>query len=231
MKTMHGMTLEVVANALGHRSDPSTAPDIIGMEGIPQKDLEDFKSRAYPATLSTPNQQKFGKQGKAEKKVKVDGPLSTETIQAQLAEFQKKKDDQEIQDLVKQGITFPPGLSPRESLHLFSFSHPPPGSGPYATRTKSQLIPPVNHFIPSPIGNVSGGFGRTFPDGKSDALVTPNSLVTSVSPKFVSKSAFFRWRLIVDLLLHQVSSLRNSILFLRFPRPRLDLVRLDRKIR
>lgn len=196
---MHRETLETIANALSHRSDPTSIPEISGMDGIPAQDLQEFKARYNPPpTLQSvvPSKQpKLGKPDAAVKKSKIDAPLDTETIQAQLAEFQKKKDDQEIQDLIKQGFVFPPGLTPHQAFQTFRYRNPPPGLGPFAARPLHQL------FLPTPsTGNTNpAGSGNTpfntHVDGKSDIIALPsqsNSFLhnSAYSPKFVSKSAF-----------------------------------------
>ena len=95
LKTMHRQTLETIANALSHRSDPATIPEISGMDGIPAQDFQEFKARYNPPPTSqsvVPSKQfKLGKPDVVVKKSKIDAPLDAETIQAQLAEFQKKK--------------------------------------------------------------------------------------------------------------------------------------------
>jgi hypothetical protein len=118
---MHRQNLEAVANALTHRSDPTNVPDISGMDGIPAQDLQEYKSRNRPTTTNTPNvamlkQFQPVKTELPAKRARIDTPLGAETIQAQLAEFQKKKEQQEIQDLQNQGILFPPGLPAHSAL-------------------------------------------------------------------------------------------------------------------
>ena len=199
LKTMHGQTLETIANALSHRSDPATVPEISGMDGIPAQDFQEFKARYKPpSTSQTVVLSKQFKQGKPDvvvKKAKIDAPLDAETIQAQLAEFQRKKDEQEIQDLIKQGVIFPPGLTPHQALQTFRYRNPPPGSGPFAAKRLSQL------FLPTPAtGNTNPAESgdtlfKTHVDGKSDVIALPsqsNSFPhnSAYSPKFVSKSGF-----------------------------------------
>jgi len=176
LKTVHRQALDKVANALEHRSNPATIPDISGMDGIPAKDLQDFKARMLPSQTASQKQQKPWKPSDPSKRIKIDTPLATETIQAQLAEFQKKKDDQQIQQLINEGISFPPGLSPRQALHIFAFRHPPPGTGPYAAKSKLQLYP----------------MATSLTDGKSDAI-TPQSnsfRFPACPPKFAPKSTY-----------------------------------------
>ena len=199
LKTMHRQTLETIANALSHRSDPAPAPEISGMDGIPAHDFQEFKSR-YNLPSTSPNivpskQFKQGKPDSVVKKAKIDAPLDAETIQAQLAEFQKKKDEQEIQDLIKQGIILPPGLSPHQALQIFRFRNAPPGSGPFAAKPTSQLfLPSPGTGNTNPIGSGNTRF-KTHVDGKSDTTALPsqtNSFLhhSAYSPKFVSKSVF-----------------------------------------
>ena len=192
---MHRQILQVVANALTHRSDPSNIPDITGMDGIPAQDLQEYKSRTHPTTtqpqpILPPNialLKQFRPAVKTDvtpaKRAKIDTPLGAETLQAQLAEFQKKKAQQEIQDLQKQGILFPPGLPAHSALSLFAFRTAPPGTGPFAARS------PIPHAAST----------TDIKDGKSDVPVTTAALSSqssinnsassaSASPKFVSKS-------------------------------------------
>jgi len=225
---MHRRNLEVVANALTHRSDPTNVPDITGMDGIPAQDLQEYKSRTHPTAQKTTNLPNMAllkqfQPVKAEvpsKRAKIDTPLGAETIQAQLAEFQKKKEKQEIQDLQNQGILFPPGLPATSALALFAFRTPPPGTGLFAAKPN----------------------GPVTKDGKSDTLPTAalssqsiNSSLTSTSasasPKFVSKSVFLlrQTLMVVDLLLHLVSSLGNMILCCRCRLRHQRLLHRDKK--
>src|SRR5271170_3147622 len=145
---MHRQNLEVVANALTHRSDPTNVPDISGMDGIPAQDLQEYKSRTHPTAQKTTNVPNMGllkqlqpvKTEVPAKRVKIDAPLGTETIQAQLAEFQKRKEQQEIQDLQNQGILFPPGIPAHSALALFGFRTSPPGTGPFAAKPSGSGI-------------------------------------------------------------------------------------------
>ena len=199
LKTMHRETLETIANALSHRSDPATVPDISGMDGIPAQDFQEFKARynppSTPQTVVPSRQFKLAKPDAVVKKAKIDAPLDAETIQAQLAEFQKKKDEQEIQDLIKQGVIFPPGLTPHQALQIFRYRNPPPGSGPFAAKPLSQLflsIPATGNTNPAGSGNTPF---KTHVDGKSDTIALSsqsNSFLhnSAYSPKFVSKSVF-----------------------------------------
>ena len=199
LSTMHRQTLETVANALTHRSDPATIPEISGMDGIPAQDFQEFKARynppSTPQTIASSRQFKQGKPDAAVKKAKIDAPLDAETIQAQLAEFQRKKDDQEIQDLIKEGVIFPPGLTPHQALQIFRYRNPPPGSGPFAAKPLSQLFLPTSataNTSPAGLGNAPV---KTHVDGKSDIIALPpqsNSFLhnSAYSPKFVSKSVF-----------------------------------------
>lgn len=194
---MHRQTLEKISNALSHRSDPATVPEISGMDGIPAQDLQEFKSRIQPTNPQTSpilKQPKPFKPDSGVKKAKIDAPLDPETIQAQLAEFQRKKEDQEIQELIKQGIAFPPGLAPRQALQIFGFRNPPPGTGPFAAKNPSQLIPPVIASYPPTPGSQGPHPSKAFADGKSDSPALSSqfnpSFNSAYSPKFVSKSAF-----------------------------------------
>jgi hypothetical protein len=194
---MHRQTLEMISNALSHRSDPATVPEISGMDGIPAQDLQEFRSRIQPTnpqTSAVSKQFKPSKPDAAVKKAKIDAPLDPETIQAQLAEFQRKKEDQEIQELIKQGLTFPPGLTPRQVLQVFGFRNPPPGTGPFAAKNPNQLIPPAIASNPPTLGVHGPPPSKTFADGKSDSPALSSqfnpSFNSAYSPKFVSKSAF-----------------------------------------
>jgi hypothetical protein len=233
LKTIHGQTLETVMNALSNRSNPATIPEISGMDGIPAQDLQEFKSRLHqsPSHANIPSKQmKLFKPDATVKKAKIDAPLDPETIQAQLAEFQKKKADQEIQELVKQGIIFPPGLSPQQALQIFSFRNPPPGTGPFAAKPLSELIltpATVSASIPK----------NTFMDGKLETPALPSqsnvSFNSASSPKFTSKSVFSKIRgaNLLDLRLHQVSNLLNTIRYYLFRHRHRDLLPLVRSLR
>jgi hypothetical protein len=204
---MHRQNLEVVANALTHRSDPTNVPDISGMDGIPAQDLQEYKSRNRPATANTPNvamlkQIQTVKTEVPSKRAKIDTPLGAETIQAQLAEFQKKKEQQEIQDLQNQGILFPPGLSAHSALGLFAFRTPPPGTGHFAAKSTAQVTKDGKLDTPPTTALSSQSINSSL-----------TSTSASASPKFVSKSVFLprQTLMIVDLLLHRVSNLGNMI--------------------
>jgi len=235
LRTMHNETLETVPNALANRSDPATVPDIQGMEGIPTKDLQEFKSRVRPSSkppLSLPQfLQKAGKVEPVVKKAKVDAPLGAQEIQAQLAQFQKRKEQQEIEELKKTGIAFPPGLPESQALKLFNYRKElPPGTGTYATRHPLTLIPPTHPLI----------LAQKLSDGKSDTaspFPQPSALPVSSNPSsvlpvthssspsnaVVSKFAFFVCRrLTVDLLHRLVLNLRRILRFSRFRRRQPD---------
>jgi len=240
LRTIHNAILETVPNALASRSDPATVPDIQGMEGIPTKDFQDFKSRVRPSKpqLSLPQfLQKAGKVEPVVKKAKVDAPLGAQEIQAQLAQFQKRKEQQEIDELKISGITFPPGLPESQVLKLFNFRKElPPGTGPYATRHSLTLIPPTHPLI----------LAQKLSDGKSDSASpfpqtsvlpvssNPSSVLpansSSPSNAVVSKFTFFVCRrLIVDLLHPLVLNLQRIPRFSRCHRRRQDHWLLESK--
>jgi hypothetical protein len=211
---MHGETLESVLNALPNRSDPENVPDISGLDGIPAEDIQDYKDRRQGNSIATPkNNTMIPTQTNnlvkpptaklldpAPKKAKIDvpvQPLQPEQIQAQLAEFQKRKDDQEVQDLLKQGFVFPPGISPLDALSKLAYRSLPPGSGPYATKPMGLLvIKPADIPIPPHPLSLTTTTSLSIADGKSDKFVPPhpqtNSLPASAYPSsVVSKSVFF----------------------------------------
>ena len=223
---MHRQNLEVVANALTHRSDPTNVPDISGMEGIPAQDLQEYKSRNRPTTTNTPNvamlkQFQPVKTEVSSKRAKIDTPLGAETIQAQLAEFQKKKEQQEIQDLQNQGILFPPGLPSHSALGLFAFRTPPPGTGAFAAKPTAVVTKDGKLDTPPTAALSSQSINSSL-----------TSASASASPKFVSKSVFLLRQTLmsVDLLLHQVSSLGNTILYYRYRHRHHRLLHRDRKL-
>lgn len=239
LTTMHRENLEVVANALAHRSDPAKIPDISGMDGIPAQDLQEYKSRTHPNSTiqQAPTLPAFAllKQFQpvkadvpAMKRAKIDTPLGAETIQAQLAEFQRRKAQQEIQELQTQGILFPPGLPAHSALSLFAFRTAPPGTGPYAAKSASVTLPTTTSAT------------DIKDDGKSDvpttAALSSQSIINlsasaSASPKFVSKSVFLLAISAddgIDLLRHRVSSLRNLIRCCRCRLRHLRPLRRDR---
>lgn len=136
------MGLERISNALNHRQNPSTVPAVSGMDGIPPSDLQEFKARVrsvmpsivMSSTSTTLKQQSRPiKQEPITKKAKIDTPLDPGTIQAQLAEFQKRKEEEEIKELLNSGIALPPGLTPSRAISLF-VKTAPPGSGPFAAK-------------------------------------------------------------------------------------------------
>lgn len=154
MKSMHILALETVANALPHRSDPANVPDISGMDGIPLKDLQEYKSRVHPTTPAPPPlppPKPIPKPPSTPaKKTKVDTPLSAEAIQAQLSAFHRKKEQEEINELKANGILFPPGVPESKALALFAFRSVPPGTGPYAAKSlpfgkSAPFLPPPLH--------------------------------------------------------------------------------------
>jgi hypothetical protein len=197
---MHSQTLETIPNALPNRSNPANIPDVSGMDGIPTQDVQAFKARlslSLAAKSTTPQKQlKAGKVDSAPKKQKIEAPLEPETIQAQLAEFQKKKEQQEIQDMINHGVALPPGLTPHEALQKLGLRNPPPGSGPFAAKPIASLLPnnPANSITAaSPNASVNTS-GKTVADGKSDkfaVLPQSNSFPASAYPSnVVSKSVF-----------------------------------------
>jgi hypothetical protein len=198
LKTMHRESLETIPNALSHRSNPATVPDLSAMDSTPANETKDIKPRIHPPSAPQPappqKQFKFQKFDQTVKKAKIDAPLGTEAIQAQLAEFQRKKEDQEIQDLIKQGIIFPPGLSPHQALQILGFRNPPPGTGPFAAKSAAQLMPLVQTGPVPPAPGASNNPLKTFSDGKSNTPAFPpqssSSYHSASSPKFVSKSGF-----------------------------------------
>jgi hypothetical protein len=195
LKTMHRESLETIPNALSHRSNPATVPDLSAMESTPTNDAKPrIQLSSTPQSGPPQKQLKFQKFDQTVKKAKVDAPLATETIQAQLAEFQKKKEEQEVQDLIKQGIVFPPGLTPHQALQIFEFRNPPPGTGPFAAKSAVQLMPLVQSGPIPPAPSISNNPPKTLSDGKSNTLAFPpqssSSYHSASSPKFVSKSGF-----------------------------------------
>lgn len=196
LKTMHRESLESIPNALSHRSNPATVPDLSSMDSTPTSEVKDAKPRIHlPSVLQPAPPQKplkFQKFDQTVKKAKVDAPLGPEAIQAQLAEFQKKKEDQEFQDLIKQGIVFPPGLTPHQGLQIFGFRNPPPGTGPFAAKSAAQLMPLVQT---GPVPPASNNPPKALSDGKLNTLAifppqSSSSHHSASSPKFVSKSGF-----------------------------------------
>jgi hypothetical protein len=196
LKTRHAQTLEKIPNALSHRQNPSAALTISGMDGIPISDLQQFKARVRPimqsiATTPTSTSLKQqvcpNKQEPIAKKAKIDTPLDPGTIQAQLAEFQKRKEQEEIQELLNSGIVLPPGLSPSQAMSKF-IKAPPPGSGQFAAKPLATFPHPSNINIPSPAT-------ESVNDGKlgSSAAFKPQSQSQSTSCP-ASKSAFFLLR-------------------------------------
>jgi hypothetical protein len=193
-KTRHAQTLDRIPNALSHRQNPLAIPTISGMDGIPASDLQDIKARVRPTMqfiattpTSTAFKQQVGpnKQEPSAKKAKIDTPLDPVTIQAQLAEFQKRKEQEEIQELLKSGIALPPGLSPSQAMSKF-IKAPPPGSGQFAAKPIATFPHPSNINISSP-ATVSVN------DGKLGSSVAFKSQSQSTSSP-ASKSAFFLLR-------------------------------------
>jgi hypothetical protein len=189
VNTRHGVALERISNALNHRQNPSTVPAISGMEGIPLSDLQEFKARVRPTMPSTimsststalKHQSRPTKQEPPTKKAKIDTPLDPGTIQAQLAAFQKRKEEEEIKELLKTGTALPPGLTPSQAISIF-IKTAPPGSGPFAAKP-----------LPNQT-SISGLASESVNDGKlgssSAAFKSQPQFQSTSSP--ASKSGFF----------------------------------------
>jgi hypothetical protein len=180
LKSMHKEKLETIPNALPQKADPEKCPEITGMDGIPELDYEDFKARRQaplvpplpsippapgttPTVVRPPGMESGAAPGTASKKAKIDTPLDEGTIQAQLAEFQKKKEEEQVKHLIDSGIVLPPGVPSNLVLSKFP-SVPPPGEGLYAA-TK-----------------LPAAFAVSGLDGKSlDSTTVPSSNIASSS--------------------------------------------------
>ncbi len=187
LKTMHKEKLESIPNALPPKADPEKCPEITGMDGIPELDYEDFKTRRQaplvpplpsippapgttPAVVRTPGVETNAAPGTVPKKAKIDTPLDEGTIQAQLAEFQKKKEEEQVKHLIDSGIVLPPGVEPNLVLHKFP-SVPPPGEGLYPA-TK----------LPAAFASVKSTSAVSGLEGKSlDSTTVPSSNISSSS--------------------------------------------------
>src|SRR5579859_2852488 len=112
MKSIHRSTLDAIPGAVAHRMNPANAPEGNANDGIQATDLQSFLARVRTTSLPQPTTTATKKP--EVKKVKVEAPLDKETIQAQLAEFQKKKELEEVDSLRKRGVALPPGLSTHE---------------------------------------------------------------------------------------------------------------------
>jgi len=195
---MHKEKLEAIPNALAARADPEKAPEITGMDGIPELDYEEYKARrqaplVVSATVGTTSLMRpaFGPVEPAPgttsgpapttKKAKIDTPLDEGTIQAQLAEFQKKKEQEQVQHLISSGIVLPPGVPHNLVLSKFPTS-PPPGDGPYAaTKPSAAFASPSN-----PISNSSSTSGLV---GKLESPAIPSSNSSHMNPNSASNPA------------------------------------------
>lgn len=208
---MHKEKLEAIPNALAQRADPERGGDILGMDGIPELDYEEYKTRRQapllpsipPAPGTTPMVRPTfaakvepppGIAGATAKKAKIDTPLDETTIQAQLAEFQKKKEQEQVQHLISSGIALPPGLPHNLVLSKFP-TVPPPGEGTYAATKlpaafntssinglegKSSDNPAIN-----PSSNISYTPASNSSNPNPNATSNPNSNAAAV------KSVFF----------------------------------------
>jgi len=111
------VTLSAIPNALSSKSDPTHAA----------------QHTAPPPSL--PNPLNRGKLPET-KKLKIDTPLDTQTIQAQLAKLSDQKRREETQKLLTDGIYPPPGVSTAKLLDYYNYLSPPPGTGLYAARPR-----------------------------------------------------------------------------------------------
>lgn len=203
VKTAHGQTLGAIANAIKGRDDPETVPDVQGMDGIPTADLAEFTARitgqpipttTTPALPGRPRatwnltHQQHPLQQQPAKRVKVDAPLDSQTIAAQLAEFQAKKEQEELASFIASGVAYPPGTSTQPAFFIVRFN--PPGQGPWSAKGWTQLYPGSDRpksARPRP---------WTTADGKSDSSNPPHTTLPpridssndpSSSPKLAAK--------------------------------------------
>jgi len=191
---MHGETLTNVANAIKGRDDPETVPDVQGMDGIPAADLAEFTARmtGQPPAISSvgiraprpwnapPITQ--SSQQPATKRAKIDAPLDSQTIAAQLAEFQAKKEQEELAQFIATGVAYPPGT--RSQSAFFIIRSNPPGQGAWTAKGWSQLYPGSELPKPSP--------PRPWPrdaDGKSAHSSSINSSAQLSTPANESLSS------------------------------------------
>jgi len=186
--------LTSVANAIKGRDDPETVPDVQGMDGIPAADLAEFTARMTgqpPPTSSVgiraprpwnapPTAQSF--QQPATKRAKVDAPLDSQTIAAQLAEFQAKKEQEELAQFIASGVAYPPGTRTQPAFFAIRFN--PPGQGAWTAKGWTQLYPGSEHPKSSP--------PRPWPrdaDGKSAQSSSINSSAQLSTPANESLSS------------------------------------------
>ena len=101
-------------------------------------------------------------------------------MERDIIEFQKKKEEEQVQHLISSGIVLPPGLPHHLVLSKFP-AVPPPGEGPY-TATK---LPAA--FTTS---TVSSGTGLSGLEGKSEtpAISSSNTSNPSTNPTFNSNA-------------------------------------------
>jgi hypothetical protein len=145
---MHGDTLKTVANAIKGRDDPETVPDVQGMDGIPADDLAEFTARmtGNPLQSSTvgrpvipPWNAATAPMQQPAKRAKIETPLDSQTIAAQLADFQRKKEKEELAQFIASGVSYPPGTRTQPAFFIIRLN--PPGQGPWAAKNWTQLYP------------------------------------------------------------------------------------------
>jgi hypothetical protein len=193
MKSIHRQTLTAIPNAVGHRMNPATVPAEMTKPEPPR--MQPFNRVPPPPPPPPPPQRPqpaipqppIPQAEPAAKRIKVDAPLDAQTIQTQLASFQRKKEQQQIQDLISSGAVLPPGLPPHEALSHLGLKSPPPGAGLYPAKPAPQNpITPATFGVLTPVLTTPPVLTNPPSDGK------PGSLVHSIpsSPIVIVKCVF-----------------------------------------